>query len=204
MSFARLNDCSAAFAWWAMAASNLGGRQSLSAIAGDGEPGGAAVSSCRPAQSISNEHTDKPGGSSVVAHAHGGIAATGPPGVIPPIKGPLSIRCVSLSRATFRFLLSKLFDASRRYFSPLTQICSWPFWFATLSTTTTPIISETTMGFAEVTVALVDAYLPQELHIPAYFCGFNIFWTYVVAVVTGNASQVDRVGLCLLLPRFVY
>ena len=60
------------------------------------------------------------------------------------------------------------------------------------------------MGFAEVTVTLVDAYLPHELHIPAYFCGFNIFWTYVVAVVTGNASQVDRVGLCLLLPRSMY
>ena len=59
------------------------------------------------------------------------------------------------------------------------------------------------MGFAEATGALVDAYLPQELHIPAYFCGFNILWTYVAAEVTGNASQVDRVSLCLRLPRLV-
>jgi hypothetical protein len=60
------------------------------------------------------------------------------------------------------------------------------------------------MRFAEVTGALVDAYLPLELHIPAYFCGFNILWTFVAAEITGNASHVDRVGLCLLLLRFMY
>jgi len=60
------------------------------------------------------------------------------------------------------------------------------------------------MGFAEAAGALVSAYLPQELHIPAYFCGFNILWTFVVAEVTGNASQVDRVSLCLRLRRFMY
>jgi hypothetical protein len=60
------------------------------------------------------------------------------------------------------------------------------------------------MGFIESTAELVGTYLPQELHIPAYFCGFNILWTYVAAELTGNASQVDRVGLCLLLPRFMY
>ena len=61
-----------------------------------------------------------------------------------------------------------------------------------------------TMGFAEATRALLDAYLPRELHIPAYFCGFNILWTFVAAEVTGNASQVDRVSLSLLLPCFMY
>jgi len=119
-----------------------------------------------------------------------------PPGAIPPFK---------LSRPTFYSLLSKLFDASRRYFSPLTRKSDHGVRVLPLSPPPPHLVtSVTTMGFAEVTGALLDAYLPPELHIPAYFCGFNILWTYVAAEVTGNASQVDRVGLCLLPPRFMH
>ena len=34
---------------------------------------------------------------------------------------------------------------------------------------------------------------PPILEIPLYFVGFNSLWTWVVSLITGNVSQVDRV-----------
>lgn len=56
-----------------------------------------------------------------------------------------------------------------------------------------------TMGFVEATQAAVAS--TGALEVPIYFLLFNIAWTWILAEITGNASQVDRVWTFL---PFIY